>query len=154
MNKINRKLEYALMALKHMRAKSPGELSSANEIATHYGTPFDATAKVMQQLAQRGILHSEQGAHGGYQLAKDLARVSLHEVMEVVVGPVEITKCLHEEGLCEIRGSCSIISPMQVLNRRLSDFYRGLMLSELLAEKNSAGRHHDVSRVAAALSNT
>ena len=66
MNKINRKLEYALIGLKHMRAKAPGELTSVKELATAYGVPFDAASRVMQILAQNGVLISEQGAHGGY----------------------------------------------------------------------------------------
>ena len=72
MNKLGRKLEYSLMALKHMSLKGPGELTSAKEVADRYRTPFDATARVMQMMAARGLLRSEQGAQGGYQLSREL----------------------------------------------------------------------------------
>lgn len=139
MNKINRKLEYALIGLKHMRAKQPGELTTVKEIAAVYGCPFEATSKVMQVLAGRGLVRSEQGAHGGYQLVKDLNRVSLYEVMEMVVGRVEIAKCMHQaEGGCDLRGSCNVVSPIENLNRKLIEFYRGLMVGDLLDGRSGA----------------
>lgn len=139
MNKINRKVEYALIALKHMRARQPGELTSVKEITTLYGCPFEATSKVMQTLASRGLIRSEQGAHGGYQILKDLNRISLYEVMEIIVGPVEIAKCLHtDERACELRDSCNVVSPIQALNRKLIEFYRGLTVGELLDGRSFA----------------
>jgi len=134
MNKINRKLEYALMGLKHMRTKQPGELTTVKEISAVYGCPFEATSKVMQVLSQKGLVRSEQGAHGGYQLIRDLNRISVYELMEAVVGPVEIARCLQgdEPGACELRDSCNVVSPVSILNRKLIEFYRGLMLGELL----------------------
>lgn len=139
MNKINRKVEYALIALKHMRAKAPGELTTAKEVSALYGSPFDATARALQSLAQRGVLKSEQGAHGGYQIMRDLSRVSFYELVEIVLGPVEVAKCLHDgENACEIRGTCNIVSPVQALNRRLVDFYRGLSVGELLGVTSGA----------------
>lgn len=53
MNKLNRKVEYALMALKFMSSKVPGELTSTKEVVESTGCPFDATARVMQQMAQK-----------------------------------------------------------------------------------------------------
>jgi Rrf2 family protein len=134
MNKINRKLEYALMALKHMRAKQPGELTTVKEICAAHGAPFDATSRVLQILAQKEVLRSEQGAHGGYQITKDLSRISLLELMEWIVGPVEIARCIREGGTtaCEIREACNIVSPVAALNRKLSDFYKNLSISELI----------------------
>src|ERR1044072_7238661 len=66
MFKINRKLEYALFSLRYMSAKAPGQLTSAKEICDIYHTPFDPTSRVLQIMAQHGILRAEQGAHGGY----------------------------------------------------------------------------------------
>lgn len=136
MNKINRKLEYALMALKHMSQKIPGELTTAKEVSDSFHTPFDATARVMQQMAQKGgILRAEYGVNGGYQITKDLAKVSIQDLVEVIEGPTALVKCLHKEAPCEIQGTCNIVSPITQLNQRLTEFYQGLSLKDLLVDK-------------------
>ncbi len=139
MNKINRKLEYALIALKHMKTRAPGELSTAKEISQHFNMPFDATARVMQILAQKGILKSEQGVNGGYQIVKDLSKLSLGDLMSFILGPLHLAKCLHKgnnvHDACEILEQCSIMSPMANLNRKLNDFYASINLAELLDPK-------------------
>lgn len=138
MNKINRKLEYALMALKYMSQKIPGELTTAKEVSDAFHTPFDATARVMQQMAQKGgILRAEYGAAGGYQITKDLAKISIHDLVEIIEGPTALVKCLHKEGPCEIQGTCNIVSPVTHLNERLTEFYKSLSLKDLLVEKAS-----------------
>ncbi len=137
MNKINRKVEYALIALKHMRGKTPGELTTVKEISSLYGCPFDVLSRVLQTLVQKGVLRSEQGAHGGYQITKDLNRVSFHELNEMILGPIAVTKCMQGENdtSCEMRGTCNIVSPVQTLNRKLTEFYKSLTLAELLDPK-------------------
>jgi len=145
---MNRKVEYALIGLKHMRSKPPGELTTIKEISGLYGSPFDATSRVMQILAQKGILRSEQGAHGGYQITRDLARVSFYEIMEMILGPMAVAKCLHEEqggeSACELRDTCNIVSPVTALNRKLIEFYRSLTVAELLEPRgqNQQQQHH------------
>ncbi len=138
MNKINRKLEYALMALKYMSQKIPGELTSAKEVSDAFHTPFDATARVMQQMAQKGgILRAEYGANGGYQITKDLAKISIHDLVEIIEGPTALVKCLHKESPCEIQGTCNIVSPITNLNHRLTEFYKSLSLKDLLVERTA-----------------
>ena len=138
MNKINRKVEYALMALKYMSQKIPGELTSAKEVSDAFHTPFDATARVMQQMASKGgILRAEYGASGGYQITKDLAKISMHDLVEIIEGTTALVKCLHKEAPCEIQGTCNIVSPVTTLNQKLIEFYKGLSLKELLVAKSS-----------------
>ena len=132
--KLNRKVEFALIALRHMHAKSPGVLSTAKEISDIYGCSFDVTARVLQKLAQVGLLKSVQGAQGGYQIVQDLQKVSFYQLNEALVGPLEIARCLHESGSsCEIRSSCNIVTPVQRLNQKLQDFYKDLPILELFA---------------------
>jgi Rrf2 family transcriptional regulator, nitric oxide-sensitive transcriptional repressor len=153
MNKINRKVEYALMGLKHMRAKAPGELTTAKEISSLYGCPFDVMSRVLQTLAKKGVVRSEQGAHGGYQITKDLSRVSFYELNEMILGPVVVARCLHDESgesPCEIRETCNIVSPVNALNRKLVEFYKSLSLSELLEPRQIGGARSGASRTAAA----
>ena len=150
MNKINRKLEYALIGLKHMRAKAPGELTSVKELTSLYGCPFDAASRVMQVLAQKGVLISEQGAHGGYMIARDLARLSFQELSEIILGKVAVARCLTDdsstdgESACEMRGSCNIVTPVHVLNRKLNDFYRSLSVADLLETRASKAARAEV----------
>ena len=120
------------MALKLMAQKRPGELTSAKEVASQTGTSFDVVAQVMRALAQHGLLRSEQGPQGGYTIIRDLQRVSVLELMEMIEGPVNVAKCLHENTQCELQSSCNIQSPIEMLNRKLTDFYRDLKVAELL----------------------
>lgn len=131
MKRLNRKLEYSLMALKHMLGKKPGELTSAAEIVEKVGSPFDATARVLQIMAQKGLLKSEQGAHGGYVIVRDLSKVSFFELSEMILGPVRVTKCMDHEN-CEFHNKCNIHTPMQSLDRRINEFYRSLSIGEIL----------------------
>jgi Rrf2 family transcriptional regulator, nitric oxide-sensitive transcriptional repressor len=139
MNKINRKLEYALVALKHMGLKRTQALSTVKEICQIYGCPFDATSRVMQSMAQRSLLKSEQGAYGGYYIACDLHRVSLHDLIEVVLGPVGIAKCL-SQGIsdCEIATTCNVTAPVLFLNNKLIEFYKSISLYEVLGAQPAA----------------
>lgn len=120
------------MALKVIAAKKQGELTTAKEVVDLVGCPFDATARVLQQLAQREVLRSEQGAHGGYSLTRDLAEVSVFDLMEIVLGPMRVAKCLQHEAACELIGTCNITSPVAALNRRLQEFYQNVSVGDLL----------------------
>lgn len=133
---MNRKVEYALMALKYMSTKYGGQLTTAKEISEVSGVPFDATARVMQIMAQNGLLKSEQGAHGGYLIACNLARVSFHQLLEMILGPLGVVKCLHAAEDCEMSGHCSIQSPLSLLNQKLVGFYSELTLQDLLQTKD------------------
>ena len=79
--------------------------------------------------------------NGGYQIVKDLNKISLGELMEFILGPVFLAKCLHKEDLvespCEVIEHCSIMSPMSTLNRKLNEFYNGIKVGELLDTKSS-----------------
>ena len=135
MFKLNRKIEYAIIALKHMQSKAPGKLTTAKEISDLYKCPFDATSRVMQIMASRDVLKSEQGAHGGYQIVRDLQKVSLFDLIEMILGPVGVVKCMYkEDSACEQKGSCIIRSPVQILYSRLMGFYESISVMEMLGE--------------------
>ena len=122
-----------MIVLKHMAGKYQGALTTAKEVSELYKTPFDVTAKVMQALAQRGLLRSEQGPHGGYLLVRDLGRVSFFDLVEIVEGPVGIAKCLLENSdACDLSPTCNIASPVSQINQKLIEFYKNLSMLEAI----------------------
>lgn len=138
MFKLHRKVEFALIALKHMSRKRPGELTSAKEVSETYGCSFDTTARVMQQLAQKGILHSSQGATGGYLILKDLTKINMYDLSLILLGPMKLVKCLSSSH-CLLESHCNIVTPMHVLNHHLMDFYKKLTISNLLESATIPG---------------
>ena len=132
MNKMNKKMEYALMALKHISLKKTDELTSAKEVSDQMHIPFEVTARVLQALSSRGLLKAEYGASGGYFLARSLEQVSIHDLSEMLEGHLALTKCLGQDDPCEISGTCNIASPILNLNKKVQEFYRSVSLSEVL----------------------
>jgi len=135
MNRLNRKIEYALMALKYMSSKLAGQLVTVKEICSATHIPFDATSRVMQQMAQKGILKSEQGAHGGYLLVTDLSRVSFHDIIAMVDGPLQVVRCASGKKDCEFLANCNVVSPLKNFNTKLAEFYKDLSVAAILGAK-------------------
>lgn len=120
-----------------MSQKKPGELTPAKEISDTLGAPFDALARVLQVMAGKGVLKSEQGVTGGYQIIKDLGKVSIHDIVEMIEGPHTLVPCIHnkkddeDDPPCQLKGTCNITTPLAALNSRTHDFYRSIKVGEL-----------------------
>lgn len=116
------------MALSYMAGKS-GELVSAREVCDALSIPFDPTARVMQLMNNKGLLSSQQGKTGGYELNKKLDEISYGELAEIVEGKFTNIKCIG--GKCELVSSCTILDPIEKLNYKTTEFYFNLKLGEL-----------------------
>ncbi len=153
MLKINKKVEYALMALKFMADKThedggPG-LTSAREVCDEFNTPFDTTAKVMQLMNNQEILKSTKGIKGGYSLNKNLNEITYMELVRLIEGKEHVGRvCEGKQGTCELFGKCNIATPVEKLNRKLNQFLETLTLEDLLqgAEFNHAHNVHTIER--------
>ena len=92
MLKITKKLEYALIALRHMHLKEES-LSSSNEISQMYMIPRELLAKTLQQMARLKYIQAVQGPNGGYKLHQSLDDVNLTKFIEEIEGPLGMIDC-------------------------------------------------------------
>mgnify|MGYP001118584570 CR=1 FL=1 len=84
-------------------------------------------------MVQWDLLKSEQGAQGGYLILKDLSKVSLLDLIEMVVGPINVVKCLDNgKGECDMKESCNVISPLAYLNEEIVKFYKNIVIEDML----------------------
>lgn len=132
MNKMNKKMEYALMALRLMTQRPPTALTTAKEVSDQMHISFESAARVLQALSARGLLKAEYGVGGGYSLARPLASVSLHDLSEMLEGNTVLTKCLTNDEVCETSLTCNITSPITALNKKIQEFYKSVSLEEVL----------------------
>ncbi|HOW98462.1 MAG TPA: Rrf2 family transcriptional regulator [Kiritimatiellia bacterium] len=138
MLKLSKKVEYALMALLHMEGRRAAELATAREIADSCGAPVELLGKVLQALARGGLIESEQGARGGYRLARPADRITLGEVIEVVDGPVHIAACQDDPSRCGQYPTCNIRQPVVRVQRELQDYMYKLSLAAFRREPAGA----------------
>lgn len=129
-----RKLEYALITLQYLKKKKQGELAPVKEVCETLNLPFDDTSRVMQAMAQGGLLKSEQGSRGGYLLVKDLSRVSFLDLSEMITGHLQVVKCLGDNRPCDLESHCTIKKPAQFFQNQLKKFYQKLSVKEILEE--------------------
>lgn len=139
MIKVSKKIEYSLMALKYLANKgifenpTEDQLTTARELEEQFSVPFDTMAKVLQILNSKKILGSIKGTKGGYFLKKDLSHVSYAELIEFIEGKKSSMVCLTSKGtICELHNQCNIITPLDFLNRRVSELFRSLSISDIL----------------------
>jgi DNA-binding transcriptional regulator YhcF (GntR family) len=63
---ITRKAVYGLMAMKYVAERGGAGAISSSELAGAYGLPQETLAKVLQHLAEAGLLIAHHGVRGGY----------------------------------------------------------------------------------------
>ena len=134
MLRLSKKADYALIAMKHLALRGDGS-SSAREIASLYDIPIELLAKILQRLVRRGLLASQQGTRGGYQLAQLPARISVADVIQAIDGPVTVTACsTTESGNCEQYAKCNVRDPLWRVRERILSALGECTIAELAAD--------------------
>ena len=101
MLRLSKKTDYGLLALQYLANEAPSGVASARAIAERYDIPVELLAKVLQHLARFGFVAAQKGAHGGYQLARPAASISLADIVEAIDGPLAITACGRKDEQCD-----------------------------------------------------
>ncbi|WDE96772.1 Rrf2 family transcriptional regulator [Lentisphaera profundi] len=144
MFKLNKKVEYAIIALQHMKSVDDGAMSTVKEICELYGAPFDVTSRAMQKMASAGILKSIKGAHGGYLIQQDLGELKLLDLIESISGDVSLASCVIDPCNCDMIASCNIVDPITRLNELLRKFFAEMTVLDLLQGKKSQPQMKEV----------
>ena len=129
MLKITKKVEYALIAIKHL-SESPKKLSSVSHMSTTYGIPREILAKTMQTLAKENIVESVKGPQGGYRNKNKTSDISLNKFFEVLEGPTAIMDCYFESG-CNHLSSCNIKTPIKKINDSVRNLFNNITLADI-----------------------
>ena len=130
MLKITRKVEYALIALRHLQQMERGQLSSAKSMASEYGIPQELLAKILQKLSKEEIISSVKGPTGGYKISKDPSTVNMTKFFEILEGPVGIMDCYFDSN-CEQLSGCNIREPINRINDNIRTMFNKMTLADI-----------------------
>lgn len=131
MLKLSKKADYGLIALKHLAVHGREGSASAADIAEIYAISAPLMAKVLQQLAKRGLVVARHGASGGYQLARDPGEITALDAISAIDGPLFITSCVTSRGQCEQTDTCTVREPLRRVNESILQVLKKVTISQM-----------------------
>lgn len=97
---------YALQALAVM--SGDGRYYLAKELSAQLNLPGPFLAKILQGLAQGGLLESTRGPKGGFRLARPAAQITIGEVVATLEGPEALSGCVMGFPQCGGENPCPL----------------------------------------------
>ena len=62
--------------------------------------------QIIPLLKTSGLIRSARGARGGYVLAKEPRKISLHDIVQALEGSWSLVDCLDDDTLCDRAKEC------------------------------------------------
>ena len=96
--RVSAKVDYALRAMAELAAAPPG-LTTAEQLASAQHIPPKFLESILAQLRSGGLVASQRGADGGYQLARPAEEISIAEVIRELEGPIATVRGVRPDEL-------------------------------------------------------
>ena len=142
MLRISKLTDYAILMM--VELTRDGEMLSAQVLAERVHVEAPTASKVLKLLAGAGLLQSFRGAGGGYRVDRPAGDISVAEVIAAIEGPIAMTECSVEEGLCSQEDNCGLRGNWQRISLAVREALQEVSLAEMSAP---AGRREDPLRI-------
>jgi len=136
MFQLSKKVEYGLIAIRHMASGTRGQNFTAKEIAEKYRISYELLAKIMQKLARHKFIESYQGVYGGYTLTRNHEQMKVSEIIQAIEGKQAITIVQCETGTpeeCNIHSTCIIKNPLVKLQNNINKVLDELTVMDMFS---------------------
>jgi len=134
MLRISKLTDYGTVILATLAA-APERRHTASEVAerTHLGVP--TVSKLLKSFHRAGIVTSERGTRGGYQLAKPAGRITAAAIIDAIDGPVAITECSGNHSACDLETTCRTGGAWQRINGAIRRSLDEITLAQLSGQE-------------------
>jgi len=152
----SRSAEYAIRAFVHLAQVPEGKFAMVKNIAQEEKIPAHFLAKILQQLARKGLLRSSKGPTGGFSLRVDPGEIRLLDIVEALDGLAPYQQCASGLSECSDDMPCSMHDSWVALRGRIMDYLGRNTIADLnkaleVKKKNlAATRQRKTRRTAAA----
>ena len=132
--RITQEADYALRIV-YLLAKE-GDVLDSGAIAEAAGVTERFTVKILRKLTQSGVIASKKGAAGGYRLNVEPEDITMRRIVEIIDGPIEISKCLDGDYECSRVGNdkrnCTFHLIFAKINQTLAEKLDAVTLASVI----------------------
>lgn len=113
-------------------AKRPGaDPVTLREIAVSTGISRPYLDQVAIGLKTAALILSTRGRGGGYRLARPAEEISLRQIIESGIGPINVVDCVMRPEICDRSDCCECRWVYQRINHEITNLLNGMSLSDL-----------------------
>lgn len=125
--------EYGIKATAFIAVQATmSKRASLKDIAKAIDSPVAFTAKILQQLARTGIIHSVQGASGGFEIDESkISKIMLSQIVAAIDGDNVYKGCGLGLSACNASKPCPVHDKFVIIRDELKDMLEGTSVHDL-----------------------
>lgn len=108
---------------------------SLKEIANEQNLSTRYLEQLVVPLKNASLIRSVAGKHGGYYLAREASDISVGEIVEASIGPIQLLDCLDVGTECAFKDMCGSRRMWGLINTRITDVLHDYNLEDLSEKK-------------------
>ena len=113
-------------------ARGAEAVISAQELAERAHLELPTVSKLLKQLAHAGLVASLRGVNGGYRLARTPERITIADVVTAMEGPIGMTECSAQAGLCGHEPHCGVRVNWQRINQAIAQALASVSVADMV----------------------
>lgn len=129
---ITRAGEYGVLGLLNLARRGAGQVVMIDEVSREEQIPKSFLAKIFQSLARAGLVRSNRGTGGGFELLKQPNAITTLEVIEAIEGRIALQRCLEAPDDCPHVGGCPLCGLFSQAQTQVRDVFAQTTLADLM----------------------
>ncbi len=130
MSLITTRSRYGLRLLLELTERGSNGPVDLGSVARSQDIPEMYLSKLVVPLKAAGILRSERGAKGGYELAGRPEDITMLRVVEALEGRSSLLECTANQDACARSGDCRTLPVWAGLDRVIKNYLGGISLAD------------------------
>ena len=144
--KISTRARYALrMLIEIDRLSDGGKAVSLKDVATRTRISRRYLEQLAIGLKNGSLIHGLSGRGGGYRLARPAGQITVGQIFEAAIGPINIVDCVRHPTSCLAADVCGCRSIYQLLNNRITDVLDEFTLADLAQRDHETALHETLA---------
>jgi Rrf2 family iron-sulfur cluster assembly transcriptional regulator len=134
--RLTTKGRFAVTAMVDIAMRHGGGPVTLAQISERQKISLSYLEQLFGKLRRNGLVDSVRGPGGGYCLARDMARVSVADVILAVDEPIDTTQCGGKEN-CHDDHKCITHDLWAHLNQHIIDYLQAVTLKQLVDQQKA-----------------
>lgn len=129
---LNQTAIYAIRAMGFLAQQDPEELVLSSTIASAMSIPRNFLSKILNRLAQAGLITATRGRGGGVKLARPGSDILLNEVVLLFMKVSDYKQCFL--GLSKCDGGCGLHLRWRIISEQLEQMLTDTTIDQVFSQ--------------------